>query len=222
MINLLYIETSTKNCSVAISSGSKLIVYKELNSENYSHSENLHVFINDILRKAKLDVKNINGVVIGKGPGSYTGLRIGTACAKGICYSLDIPLVSINSLEIMAEGIPVFLNQLLIPMIDARRMEVYTMILDHNKKIIKNTWAEELTKNSFTKYSKDKTCVFFGNGSKKFKSINPKGKTVFLEEEYFPSAKNMVLKGYELFMNKKFESTAYYEPYYLKEFISSN
>ena len=122
----------------------------------------------------------------------------------------------------MAEGIPVFLNQLLIPMIDARRMEVYTMILDNNKKIIKKTWAEELSKNSFTKYSKDKTCVFFGNGSKKFKSINPKGKTVFLEEEYFPSAKDMVLKGYKLFMNKKFESTAYYEPYYLKEFISSN
>jgi len=222
MINLLFIETSTKNCSVAISSDSKLIAYKELNSENYSHSENLHVFINDILSQAKLDVKNLNGVVIGKGPGSYTGLRIGTACAKGLCYSLDIPLISINSLEIMAERISPVSNQLLIPMLDARRMEVYTMILDHNKNIIKNTWAEELTKNSFTQYSKDKTCVFFGNGSEKFKSIDPKGKTVFLEEEYFPSAKDMILKGHELFMNKKFESTAYYEPFYLKEFISSN
>jgi len=222
MANLLHIETSTKNCSVAISSDSKLIAFKELNSENYSHSENLHVFINDILGQAKIDVKNLNGVVIGKGPGSYTGLRIGTACAKGLCYSLDIPLISINSLEIMAERISPVSNQLLIPMLDARRMEVYTMILDHNKNIIKNTWAEELTENSFTQYSKDKTCVFFGNGSEKFKSIDPKGKTVFLEEEYFPSAKDMILKGHELFMNKKFESTAYYEPFYLKEFISSN
>jgi len=222
MINLLYIETSTKNCSVAISSDSKLIAYKELNSENYCHSENLHVFINDILSQAKLDVKNLNGVVIGKGPGSYTGLRIGTSCAKGLCYSLGIPLISINSLEIMAERISPVSNQLLIPMLDARRMEVYTMILDHNKNIIKNTWAEELTKNSFTQYSKDKTCVFFGNGSEKFKSIDPKVKTVFLEEVYFPSAKDMILKGHELFMSKKFESTAYYEPFYLKEFISSN
>ncbi len=219
MKNLLYIETSTKNCSVAISSDSKLIAYKELNSENYSHSENLHVFIKHLFKEAKIDIQNLSGVVIGKGPGSYTGLRIGTACAKGLCYSLDIPLMSINSLEIMAQRIPVTSNQLLIPMIDARRLEVYTMILDHNKMIVKNTWAEELTQNSFTQYSKDKTCVFFGNGSIKFKSISPKGKYKFIDKEHFPSAKDMVKKGFELFVNKNFESTAYYEPFYLKEFI---
>ena len=112
MKNLLYIETSTKNCSVAISSDYNLIAFKELNSENYSHSENLHVFINDILEQAKIDINDLNGVVIGKGPGSYTGLRIGTACAKGLCYSLEIPLISINSLEIMAERIFPISNQL--------------------------------------------------------------------------------------------------------------
>ena len=152
MKNLLCIETSTKNCSVAISTNSKLIAFKELNSENFSHAENLHVFINDILKEVKIDVQNLSGVVIGKGPGSYTGLRIGTACAKGLCYSLNIPLISINSLEIMAQGIPAESNQFLIPMIDARRLEVYTMILDHNKNIVKNTWAEELTNNSFSEY----------------------------------------------------------------------
>ena len=97
MKNLLYIETSTKNCSVAISSDTKLIGFKEINSENFSHAENLHVFINDLFKEAKIDIQNLSGVVIGKGPGSYTGLRIGTACAKGFCYSLDIPLMSINS-----------------------------------------------------------------------------------------------------------------------------
>ena len=222
MKNLLYVETSTKNCSVAISSNSKLIGFKELNSENFSHAENLHVFINDLLKEAKLDIQNLSGVVIGKGPGSYTGLRIGTACVKGLCYSLDIPLMSINSLEIMAQGISVASNQLLIPMIDARRLEVYTMILDHNKNIVKKTWAEELTKDSFLKYLTNKTCVFFGNGSIKFKSIIPKGKYKFIDKEHFPSAKDMVKKGFELFINKSFESTAYYEPFYLKEFISSN
>ena len=219
MKNLLYVETSTKNCSVAISSNSKLIAFKELNSENFSHAENLHVFINDILKEAKLDIQNLSGVVIGKGPGSYTGLRIGTASVKGLCYSLDIPLMSINSLEIMAQGIPAEPNQFLIPMIDARRLEVYTMILDHNKNIVKNTWAEELTKDSFSKYLTKKTCIFFGNGSIKFKSINPKGKYKFIDKEHFPSAKDMVKKGFELFVNKSFESTAYYEPFYLKEFI---
>ena len=219
MKNLLYVETSTKNCSVAISSNSKLIAFKELNSENFSHAENLHVFINDILKEAKLDIQNLSGVVIGKGPGSYTGLRIGTASVKGLCYSLDIPLMSINSLEIMAQGIPAEPNQFLIPMIDARRLEVYTMILDHNKNIVKNTWAEELTKDSFSKYLTKKTCIFFGNGSIKFKSINPKGKYKFIDKEHFPSAKDMVIKGFELFVNKSFESTAYYEPFYLKEFI---
>ena len=162
MKNLLFIETSTKNCSVAISSDSKLIGFKEINSENFSHAENLHVFIKHLFKEAKIDIQNLSGVVIGKGPGSYTGLRIGTACAKGFCYSLDIPLMSINSLEIMAQEITVESNQLLIPMIDARRLEVYTMILDHNKMVVKNTWAEELTQNSFTQYSQDKTCVFFG------------------------------------------------------------
>ena len=219
MKNLLCIETSTKNCSVAISTNSKLIAFKELNSENFSHAENLHVFINDILKEVKIDVQNLSGVVIGKGPGSYTGLRIGTACAKGLCYSLDIPLISINSLEIMAQGITAESNQFLIPMIDARRLEVYTMILDHNKNIVKNTWAEELTNNSFSEYSTKKTCVFFGNGSIKFKPINPKGKYKFIDKEHFPSAKDMVKKGFELFVNKSFESTAYYEPFYLKEFI---
>jgi tRNA threonylcarbamoyladenosine biosynthesis protein TsaB len=222
MKNLLYIETSTKNCSVAISSDYNLIAFKELNSENYSHSENLHVFINDILEQAKIDINDLNGVVIGKGPGSYTGLRIGTACAKGLCYSLEVPLISINSLEIMAERISPISNQLLIPMIDARREEVYTMILDHNKKVIKNTWAEVLNVDSFLKYSNDKDCVFFGSGSMKFKSINPKGKNIFLVEECFPSAKDMIMKGYDLFNKKKFESVAYYEPFYLKEFVSSN
>ncbi len=219
---LLYIETSTKNCSVAVSSAFHLLAIKELNSINYSHSENLHVFINDVLKEAKIDVKDLSAVVIGKGPGSYTGLRIGTASAKGLCYALNIPLISINSLEIMSQKISVLPNQLLIPMIDARRSEVYTMILDHNKKIVKNTWAEILTSNSFVEYANNKICVFFGDGSIKFKSIKPKVKNIFIENECFPSAKNMILKGYKLFKKKKYESVAYYEPFYLKEFISTN
>jgi tRNA threonylcarbamoyladenosine biosynthesis protein TsaB len=218
---LLHIETATKNCSVAISSFGKLIVLKEVSSINYSHSENLHVFINSVLKDVKIEPKDLSAVSISKGPGSYTGLRIGVASAKGLCYALDIPLIAINSLEIMAQKFKAQPDQLIVPMIDARRDEVYTMVFDHKKKVVKDTWAEILNRESFIDISENKTCIFFGDGSFKFKDISPKVKSVFIDEVCYPSAREMISISYKKFKNKIFESVAYFEPYYLKEFITT-
>ena len=219
---LLNIETSSKNCSVSVSQEGKLKSIIEIYSEHYSHSENLHNFISEALKKIKLNPNDLDAIAVGKGPGSYTGLRIGVAAAKGLCFALNIPLIGINSLQILSQKYKAKPDEILFPMFDARRMEVYTMVMNSNKEILKKTSSEIIKQDVFDDFSKKKTWVFFGEGSVKCKEIIKGEHVKFVDDIMYPSASEMILLSYEYFKEKKFEDIAYFEPYYLKEFISKS
>jgi tRNA threonylcarbamoyladenosine biosynthesis protein TsaB len=216
-MKILYLETSSKNCSVAISDGEKLLCVCEEVSENYKQSESLHTFVEWALEGAELSIKDIDAVCLGKGPGSYTGLRIGAASAKGFCYGLNIPLIAVNSLESIKEP---FLGQnydFIIPLVDARRMEVYTAVYDGKTgNEITPTEAKVLDETSFQEF-KDKKIIFVGDGAKKAKEILQLSNAEF-NEDIYPSAQYLVKKTLEKIENKEFEDIAYFEPFYLKEF----
>ena len=161
MIYILNIETSTKNCSVSISKDGNLIAIKELNNGNYSHAEVLHPFIKDILVEAQLKVNDLNAVVVSKGPGSYTGLRIGVSAAKRVCvFAQDIPLISIETLSSLAHAIKVD-DGVIIPMLDARRMEVYAAVYNADYDQIREIKAEIIDKNSYAEYLEKGKVYFF-------------------------------------------------------------
>lgn len=216
-MKILYLETSSKNCSVAISDNEKLLCVCEEVSDNYKQSESLHTFVEWALEGAGISMKEIQAISLGKGPGSYTGLRIGASSAKGFCYGLKIPLVAINSLETMIEP---FLNQnyeYIIPLIDARRMEVYTAVYDGNTgEELSPTEAKVLDETSFEEF-KDKKVLFVGDGAKKAQEILQLPNADF-NETIYPSAQYLVKKTLEKIENKEFEDIAYFEPFYLKDF----
>ena len=216
-MKILYLETSSKNCSVAISDDEKLLCVAEEVSENYKQSESLHSFVEWALEGAELSIKDIDAVCLGKGPGSYTGLRIGAASAKGFCYGLKIPLIAVNSMESMKEP---FLGQnydLVIPLVDARRMEVYTAVYDGiSGNELSPTEAKVLDETSFQEFN-DKKILFVGDGAKKAKEILQLPDASF-NEDIYPSAQYLVKKTLEKIKNKDFEDIAYFEPFYLKEF----
>ena len=219
---ILHIETATKNCSVALSHSGKLLALEENYSENYSHSERLTGFIQKALKKANLTINEIDAVSVSKGPGSYTGLRIGVAAAKGICFALDVPLIGINSLQILAGKIKPIQESLLFPMIDARRMEVYTMVLNEKKEILKPTFAELINENSFDKFPEGKKWIFIGDGIKKCKELLNGSQIDYRFDVKFPSAHEMIPLAVKAFENKRFEDVAYFEPFYLKGFYSKS
>ena len=215
-MKILHLETSSKNCSVAISDGEKILCLCEEVSDNYKQSESLHTFVEWALEGAEISLKDVDAISLGKGPGSYTGLRIGAASAKGFCYGLKIPLIATNSLETMIEP---FLNQnfdYIIPLIDARRMEVYTAVFDGNTgEMISDTEAKILDETSFQEFA-GKKVIFVGDGAAKAKEIlNIDAK---FNDKIYPSAKYLIKKSIEKFNKKEFEDTAYFEPFYLKEF----
>ncbi|WP_226063574.1 tRNA (adenosine(37)-N6)-threonylcarbamoyltransferase complex dimerization subunit type 1 TsaB [Kaistella polysaccharea] len=216
-MKILHLETSSRNCSVAISDGEHLISLCEEVSENYKQSESLHVFVQWVLEGAKLTLEDIDAISLGKGPGSYTGLRIGSSSAKGFCYGLNVPLIATNSLETMIEP---FLNEgydLIIPLIDARRMEVYAAVFDGTSgNLLVETEAKILDDQSFNEYP-GKKILFVGDGSNKAQDILQSTDAVF-KADVFPSAKYLIKKAVEKFKQKEFEDVAYFEPFYLKEF----
>ena len=216
-MKILHIETSSKNCSVAISDGEELLCLCEEVSENYKQSESLHTFVEWALEGAEISLKDIEAVSLGKGPGSYTGLRIGAASAKGFCYGLKVPLIAVNSLETMKEP---FLGQnydVIIPLIDARRMEVYCAVFDGNSgEMLTETEAKILDEQSFTELE-GKKILFVGDGAKKAKEILQLENADFVENIY-PSAKYLIKKSVEKFNRQDFEDVAYFEPFYLKDF----
>jgi len=215
-IYILNLETATKNCSVSISKNGNLIALKEICEANFSHAEKLHNFIEDVLKESNIEFKNLSAVAVSKGPGSYTGLRIGVSSAKGLCFALDIPLISILTLASLAHAITVE-NGLIIPLLDARRMEVYTAVFDHNYQSIKETYNYILDENSFAEYLDKGKVTFLGDGAKKTSEIITHKNAIFLEN-YFPSAKEMVALSYTKYQNSHFEDVAYFEPFYLKDF----
>ena len=216
-MKILHIETSSKNCSVAISDGEELLCLCEEVSENYKQSESLHTFVEWALEGAEISLKDIEAVSLGKGPGSYTGLRIGASSAKGFCYGLKVPLIAVNSLETMIEP---FLGQnydVIIPLIDARRMEVYCAVFDGNSgEMLTETEAKILDEQSF-KELEGKKILFVGDGAKKAQDILQISGADFNENVY-PSAKYLIKKSVEKFNRQDFEDVAYFEPFYLKDF----
>ena len=216
MSYILNIETATKNCSVALAKDGKTIICKEIAQEGYSHAELLHVFIEEIIQEAGINFKELNAIAVSKGPGSYTGLRIGVSAAKGLCYALDIPLISVDTLKVLASQVNVS-EGLIIPMIDARRMEVYSAIFTPNFEKIREVQAEIIDENSFQDFQE--TVYFVGDCNEKCKTVLTQSNFVFLEDNKYPSAKEMSLLSFEKFTNNDFEDLAYFEPYYLKDFM---
>ncbi|SKB43414.1 tRNA (adenosine(37)-N6)-threonylcarbamoyltransferase complex dimerization subunit type 1 TsaB [Daejeonella lutea] len=219
---ILLIETATTSCSVALSEGGKVIAVKEANERNI-HASHITLFIEEVMKTANKQFSDLNAVAISKGPGSYTGLRIGVSTAKGLCYALDIPMLSVNTLEAMASGLlkarEISRSAYLIPMIDARRMEVYTGIYSPNLELIEDVNAKIIDEFSFDQYP-DKELILFGDGAEKFKELF--SKKINIQFQHFEnSAAHLGSFADEKLRKGEVENTAYFEPFYLKEFVAT-
>ena len=213
---ILNIETATKNCSVSIAANGKTLVCKEMSELGYSHAEKLHLFIQDVIQEAAISFSQLSAIAVSQGPGSYTGLRIGVSAAKGLSYALQIPLISVDTLLALAHQVSEN-DGLIIPMIDARRMEVYSAIFDSNKQKIREVQAEIISAESFAAISEK--IYFIGDSNEKVKSVLTKSNFVFLDAIQYPSAKEMSTISHQKYLEKDFEDVAYFEPYYLKDFL---
>ena len=219
MAIILSIETSTEACSVALHVNSKLAAYFEIQISK-SHSGALTNLIDQTVRFSRMDLKEIDAIAISKGPGSYTGLRVGTSTAKGLAMALDKPLIAVNTLKSMAFEVNKsnFHNVLLCPMLDARRMEVYCSIFNSDMKELVDTNALILDETSFAELLLENLIIFFGNGSGKFKNIINNPRALFLDE-VVPKAKNIGELASESFVRGEFENLHSFEPFYLKDFV---
>lgn len=221
MSYLLHLETATTNCSVALSQNGNLLHCIENNEADFRHSDYLHLFIEQLLNKAQIEAKQLSAVAVSMGPGSYTGLRIGISSAKGLCYANDLPLIAVNSLEVLAAAYSAQDDDILIPMFDARRMEVYALVLNAQKEVLQATEAVIVTPDSFQEFQSQGRLVFFGNGATKCKDVIPLTNSLFVEELQFPSARNMVALVTAKFEANSTEDVAYFEPFYLKDFYTN-
>ena len=219
---LLLIETATEICSVALAQDENIIDVKEC-CDGLSHSRNLIPFINELLKKANIGKKELSGIGLSIGPGSYTGLRIGTSTAKGLAYSLDIPIVTSPTLLAVMMGAQQDFpddDYLFCPMIDARRMEVYTALYDHNGNTMKDVHALVVEKDSFEELLAQHTVVFCGNGMPKCQELLSQYDRAFFSDRPL-SAANLLKPTIQKFKAKAFEDVAYFEPFYLKEFVAA-
>ena len=217
MTYILNIETATKNCSVSVSSNGELIAVKELNNGNYSHAEVLHSYINDVVKEANINLSDLNAIAVSKGPGSYTGLRIGVSAAKGLSFALNKPLISVNTLKSLAHCLKIESGKI-VAMLDARRMEVYAAVFDDDYIQVRDTKAEIIDENSFSEYLENEQVYFVGDGAQKCRNIITHSNAFFIEDK-FPSAKEMCLLAYHKYKKNDIEDVAYFEPFYLKDFI---
>ena len=225
MALILNVETASEICSVALSDEKGLIYILE-NTEGKSHASLVSVFINDILQKHHLTAENLNAVAVSMGPGSYTGLRIGVSVAKGICFGAGLPLIAVptlQSLTIAAAGNSEFKNETeawFCPMLDARRLEVYMAFLDKQFHFTTDIKAEIIHEDSFADVLAKRIVYFFGNGSAKCRDIIKHPNAKFIERINL-SARDMITLSQKAFLNKKFEDVAYFEPFYLKDFVAT-
>ncbi|AZJ32843.1 tRNA threonylcarbamoyladenosine biosynthesis protein TsaB [Tenacibaculum mesophilum] len=217
MATILHIETATKNCSVSVAIKGELLALQELNDGNYSHAEKLHPFIQQVMKKAKLSFNDIDAVAVSKGPGSYTGLRIGVSAAKGLCFAFDKPLISIETLQSLAHKVSVK-EGVVVPMLDARRMEVYAAVYNSKYEQVRDIKAEIINESSFEEYLSKGKVYFIGDGAEKCKGIIVNENAVFIDGE-FPSAKEMVQLSLDKYKKNDIEDVAYFEPFYLKDFV---
>lgn len=222
---ILCLETATPVCSVALNEACCTLALRETEGQN-AHSEKITNFIREAMETAKIDYRQLDAVAVSKGPGSYTGLRIGVSTAKGICYAADLPLMAIDTLEAMAYGMKEKLssqiteNDLLIPMIDARRMEVYAAIFDAKLNKIQDTAALVIDENSFEELQKDHHLWLFGDGAPKLKKVFENQTNISIIEGFKPSAAFMRPLAEKALREKDFVDVAYFEPFYLKDFVA--
>jgi|SRR5699024_835665 len=212
---ILSIETSTKNSSVALALNGEILSIKE--STNKRPSEVLHLYIQEVFENTDFSLQDLQAIAISRGPGSYTGLRIGTSAAKGLCFALDIPLIALETLDLLFEQGKNPAYDFIIPMLDARRMEVYTATynLKNNTKTATN--AKVLDQNSFKELHDKGQVLCIGTGVKKFQEVCDGPNFSFTKS--LPSSREMIKLAQVKFNNKDFEDTAYFEPYYLKDFV---
>lgn len=216
MIYILNIETATKNCSVSLSKNGQTVAVKEISEEQFNHAEKLHLFIKEVLSSEGISLENLNAVAVSKGPGSYTGLRIGVSAAKGLCYALSIPLIAVDTLSILAEKISID-SGMIVPMIDARRMEVFTQKFDKDYSSLSVAEALIVDENAFADITENIHLV--GDGALKCKTVLTDNKFIFHEDVIYPSANEMSRISYKKYTESAFEDVAYFEPYYLKDFM---
>lgn len=215
MTHILHLETATKVCSVALSTDGKLVQLAEIADDQYAHGEQLTLLIDQVLKNAGLTPKDLHAVAVTSGPGSYTGLRIGVSTAKGLCFALQIPLIAVDALVSMAflasEKYP---NSRLCPMIDARRMEVFSAIYEADLSIVKPISADVLDETTYEQYG---TFVCFGDGAEKMKDLWADRALTF-DLDLKPSASGQIALAYQKYLLQQFEDVAYFEPFYLKAF----
>lgn len=222
MTRILHIETSTKMCSVALSENGNLIAHKNIEAEGFVHSEKLNLLIEEVCKDSKVAYEKLSAISVSGGPGSYTGLRIGVSTAKGLCYALNLPLVAIDSLECLAQwgkiNFPDF-NGLFCAMIDARRMEVFSAIYNSNLQQLKPISADIVDEESYSEFANENKILLLGDGAPKLMELwQDRGEFIF--SNLIADARGQVNRAYELFCENSFVDTAYYEPFYLKDFIA--
>lgn len=219
MVTILQIETATQMCSVALSVDGKTTYLKELAAQNI-HASHLTLFIQEIMAEAGLSYQELDAIAVSKGPGSYTGLRIGVSTAKGLCFALDKPLIAIGTPEMMANG---FIAQhpayqgLICPMIDARRMEVFTALYRNDLELVLPVEAKIIDENSYQLQLQDEI-TFIGDGAMKCAAVLAHENARFRSENY-NTASGMSSLAYLAFQAQRFEDLAYFEPFYLKDFM---
>ena len=218
---ILHIETSTQVCSVALSSGTECVFSKSSEEQGMNHAKLLSGFIAEAMNVLNNDFHSLNALAVSSGPGSYTGLRIGVSTAKGLCFGLDIPLISIGTLDIMAVSALNWVKEkdaLLCPMLDARRMEVYAAVFNTDLEMIQPVAANIVDELTFNEILKQNSVYFFGNGMSKCKPVLQQHARAHFIDEIIPLAENMIPLALKAYQKKQFVDTAYFEPFYLKEF----
>lgn len=216
MAVILNLETATRNCSVSIARDGELLALREQAGAGYAHAELLHVFIGECLEVAGLSYPDLDAIAVSQGPGSYTGLRIGVSAAKGLCYALEKPLVAISTLDILAAAVAPK-DGLIVPLLDARRMEVYTAAFTGDGFPVKEVSAEIVTADFLAEIQG--TLYIAGDAQEKCQAVMTRPDTVFLHDIRYPSAREMARLSHERYKISDTVDVAYFEPFYLKEFF---
>ena len=223
---ILQIETATQVCSVALSANGETVAFRDIDEPNV-HAAQLTLLVEELLLEGKLSFANLAAVAVSKGPGSYTGLRIGVSTAKGLCYATDLPLIGINTLDGMAKGFAsgnidsIAENTGLCPMVDARRMEVYSAVYDHQLRLESPVAANIIDAQSFDYLGPNRNILLFGSGADKLEELFADNAQVEVIRDFKNSARHLSWMAYEAFKDGSFEDVAYFEPYYLKDFVAT-
>ena len=224
---ILHLETSGHACSVALAENGEMLSFREQITSNYSHAEVLSGFIREVIEEAGKVYVDVNAVALGMGPGSYTGLRIGTATAKGLCFALDIPLIGMTTTDIMVQS---YLESMpsdkwgtktwLCPMLDARRMEVFAAVYDVGGNLVREVQAEVVDEDTYRPWLDKGPVIFFGDGAPKCREVLGGYHNTHIEEGHYPLARHMVKECLGLYRSASYLDLAYFEPLYAKEFQS--